>query len=82
MEKNWIITFSNGYCGCDQEEEFFGTYEEAVEWANENLPDYAESFAHCAFGWEWEINEDVTEEEMDEYLENCGYDIAEREDDE
>ena len=30
-EKKWIITFSNGYCGCDQEEEFVGTYEEAID---------------------------------------------------
>ena len=22
MEKKWTITFSNGYCGCDNEEEF------------------------------------------------------------
>ena len=26
-EKKWIITFSNGYCGCDCEEE----YEEYIE---------------------------------------------------
>ena len=24
-EKKWIITFSNGYCGCNEEEEFVGT---------------------------------------------------------
>lgn len=78
MKKKWIITFSNGYCGCDQEEEFEGTYEEAVEFANEYLPDYAESMSHAAFGWE----EEYTEEEYDEYIEDCGYDIEESEDDE
>ena len=78
-EKKWTITFSNGYCGCDQEEEFVGTYEEAVEWANEYLPEYAESMAHAAFGWDWEIDEEVTEEDMDEYIENCGYEIEESE---
>ena len=29
-EKKWVITFSNGYCGCDQEDEFEGTYEERL----------------------------------------------------
>ena len=74
-EKKWIITFSNGYCGCDIEEEFVGTYEEAVEWANEYLPDYAEQFAHAAFGWDEEYDED----EFEEYCENCGYGIEESE---
>ena len=77
-EKKWIITFSNGYCGCDQEEEFEGTYEEAVEWANEYLLDYAESMAHAAFGWDEEYNED----EFEEYCENCGFDIEESEEEE
>ena len=77
-EKKWIITFSNGYCGCDIEEEFEGTYDEAVEWANEYLPDYAETYAYVAFGWDNEY----TEEEFDEYVEDCGYEIAESEEEE
>lgn len=77
-EKKWIITFSNGYCGCDQEEEFVGTYEEAVDFANEYLPDYAEQYAHAAFGWDEEYDED----EFEEYCENCGFDIEESEDEE
>lgn len=77
-EKKWIITFSNGYCGCDTEEEFVGTYEEAVEWANEYLPDYAENMSHAAFGWD----EEYTEEEFEDYLEDCGYDIEESEEEE
>ena len=75
MEKNWTITFSNGYCGCDQEEEFEGTYDKAVEFANEYLHDYAENMSHVAFGWD----EEYTEEEFEEYLENCSYDIKESE---
>lgn len=74
-EKKWIITFSNGYCGCDQEEEFVGTYEEAVDFANEYLPDYAENMSHAVFGWDEEIDED----EFEEYCENCGFDIEESE---
>jgi hypothetical protein len=77
-EKKWIITFSNGYCGCDTEEEFEGTYDEAVDFANEYLPDYAEQYAHAAFGWE----EEYTEEEYEEYIEDCGYEIEESEDEE
>ena len=77
-EKKWTITFSNGYCGCDIEEEFVGTYDEAVEFANEYLPDYAEQYAHIAFGW----GEEYTEEEFDEYIEDCGYEIEESEDEE
>lgn len=77
-EKKWIITFSNGYCGCDQEEEFVGSHEEAVDFANEYLPDYAESMAHAAFGWDEEINED----KFEEYCENCSFDIEESEDEE
>lgn len=77
-EKKWIITFSNGYCGCNEEEEFVGTYEDAVEFANEHLPDYAEEFIHTAFGWD----EEYIEEEYDEYCENCCYDIEESEEEE
>ena len=76
--KKWIITFSNGYCGCDQEEEFVGTYAEAIDYANEYLADYAESMSHAAFGWGEEINED----EFEEYCENCGFDIEESEEEE
>ena len=76
-EKKWIITFENGYCGCDIEEEFVGTYEEAVDFAEERLPDYAESMAHAAFRWGEEINE----EEYEYYAENCGYNIEESEED-
>ena len=74
-EKKWTITFSNGYCSCDVEEEFEGTYDDAVKWANNHLPEYAESYAYVAFGW----GEEYTEEEFDDYLADCGYDIAESE---
>ena len=73
--KKWIITFSNGYCGCDQEDEFEGTYEEAVNFAEEWLDSYAENYAYVAFGW----GEEYTEEEYDDYKLNCGYNIVESE---
>lgn len=73
--KKWTVTFSNRYCGCDIEEEFVGTYDEVVEFANDYLPEYAESYAYVAFGWD----EEYTEEEFDKYFEDCGYEIAESE---
>lgn len=78
MEKKWTITFSNGYCGCEIEEEFEGTYEEAVEYANDYLHEYAETYAYVAFGWDTEY----TEDEFDDYLADCGYEIEEREEEE
>lgn len=73
MSKKWKITFENGYCGCNIEEEFVGTYEEAVEFAEEYLDDYAQTYSYVAFGWE----EEYTEEEYDEYRADCGYNIVE-----
>lgn len=78
MSKKWTITFENGYCGCDIEEEFEGAYDEAVEFAEEYLDNYAEQYAYVAFGWE----EEYTEEEYEQYRENCGYNIKESEEDE
>ena len=73
MEKRFIITFSNGYCGCEIEEEFIGTLEEAEEFAQDYLPDYAESYAYCAFGWFG----DYSDEDYEEYIAGCSYDIEE-----
>ena len=47
-------------------------------WAKDSLYDYAESFAHCAFGW----NEEYTEEEFDDYISDCGFTIEESEEEE
>ena len=77
-ERHWIITFSNGHCDCYQEAEFIGTYEGAIDYANEMLRKYAESMSHAAFGW----GEVYTEEEYKDYLEDCSYDIEEREEEE
>ena len=74
-ERHWIITFSNGYCSCDQEEEFIGTYEGAIDYANERLRKRAENISNVVFDWDEKINED----EFEEYCDNCDYDIEERE---
>lgn len=77
MEK-WKITFENGYCGCDSEEEFEGTEEEARKWADEYLPEYAESYAYVAFSW----GEVPDPEEYESYLCDCGYTITKKESEE
>ena len=72
----WKITFENCYCGCDVEETFEGTEEEAREWADEYLPEYADNYSYVAFGWD----EEPDPEEYDNYVENCYYTITESED--
>lgn len=70
-ERHWIITFSNG----NQEIEFIGTYEGAVDYANEMMRKYAKSMANTVFGWDEEYNDD----EFEKYCENCEYEIEESE---
>ena len=73
-ERHWIITFSNGHCGCYQEEEFIGTYERAVDYADERLRDCAER----NFDWDEEYSED----NFKEYYESYTYEIEERNEEE
>lgn len=73
--KKWIIEFENGYCGCNVEEIFEGTEEEAREWADEYLPEYAANYSYVAFGWD----EEPEPEEYENYAENCYYSITESE---
>lgn len=77
-ERHWIITFSNGYRDCYQEAEFIGTYEKAVDYADERLREYAKNMSNAVFDWDEEINED----EFEEYCENCTFDIEERNEEE
>ena len=67
----WLITFENGYCGCNIEETYEGDYLDAIDFADEYLPEYAETYAHVAFGW----GEEYTEEEYEDYFLNCYYSI-------
>lgn len=71
------ITYSNGYCGCDDDEFITAdTLEEAEEVANEGVHDYGESYEHCAHGCSfaegWE-NEDAE----NTYYENLAYEVVE-----
>lgn len=76
--KKWLITYENGYPGCNEEIEFEGTYEEAKEYAEDGLEDYAQTWTHIAFGWD----EEFTEEEYEDYRADCGYNIAHYEEEE
>lgn len=68
-------TYSNGYCGCDITEYFKANSEEEVTtYMEEGMYDYAEDYAYVHFGWG---NFDYTEDEFDEYYDNCGYSIKE-----
>ena len=73
----WLITFENGYCGCNIEEIYEGDYLDAIEFADEYLPDYAETYAYVHFGW----GEEYTEEEYEGYFLDCYYSINVYEDD-
>lgn len=67
-------TYSNGYCGCDITDYYKANSFEDVEcYMEEGLGDYAKTYAHVHFGWD----NDYTEDEYDEYFQDCGYDIME-----
>lgn len=68
-------TYSNGYCGCDITEYFKADSEEEVaSYMEEGLYDYAEDYAHAHFGWD---NHDYTEDEFDDYYQDCSYNVVE-----
>lgn len=69
------ITYSNGYCGCDNEEVLeVENIEEAEAYAQDAIHDYAETYEYVATGWERDFE---SEEERDSYYEDCSYSIEE-----
>lgn len=69
------ITYSNGYCGCDNEEVVeVENMEEAEAYAQEGLHDYEETYEYVACGWD---NDFESEEDRDAYYEGCSYLIEE-----
>ena len=69
------ITYSNGYCGCDETEVLeVENMEEAEAYANENTYQYGESYEYVATGWDEDFE---SEEDRDYYYENCTYFIEE-----
>lgn len=69
------ITYSNGYCGCDETEVLeVENMEEAETYASENVNQYGESYEHVATGWDEDFK---SEEDRDYYYENCTYEIEE-----
>lgn len=67
------VHFENGYCGCDETDVWEYpdnvTQEDVANDCEEHLYDYAESFAHVAFGWD----EEYSESDFDDYLDSCYY---------
>ena len=69
------INYSNGYCGCDISEVLeVENIEEAEAYAAEGIYDYAESYTYVATGWDEDFE---SEEEEEDYYENCTFDIEE-----
>ena len=69
------INYSNGYCGCDVSEVIeVENMKEAEDYAGENLRTYAEPYAYAAIGWDQDFE---SEEEEEDYFENCTFDIEE-----
>lgn len=69
------ITFDNGYTECEVEEYMEVEDEEDAQcYAEDSLTDYAESYFYVATSWG---NDFETEEEREEYFENCSYSIKE-----
>lgn len=67
-------TYSNGCVGCDETEYFkANNIEEVLTYMDEGLWDYAESYAHVHFGW----NNEYTEEDFEDYYENCDHTVEE-----
>ena len=76
------ITFSNGYCGCDEEiYEEFNTEKEAEEYADEYLTGGMYSFYEPDSRFIGDKEDYESEEEYlaayDSYQEDCTYDIKE-----
>lgn len=76
------ITFSNGYCGCDEEiYEEFDTEKEAVDYAEEYLTSGWYSFYEPDYRFIGDEDDYDYEEEYleayEQYQEDCTYDITE-----
>lgn len=69
------ITFSNDYSGCDEVEYLeVKSMNDAIIYAEERLPDYAEQYEY--------LGHFESEEEIETYYEDCSFDIMEIEEEE
>lgn len=74
MANKYMATYYTGYCGTDERLFIIADNEEQVAaYMEEGLYDYAEGWTHLASGW----GESMSDEEFEEFLEDCGYDIVE-----
>lgn len=83
MKRYIIVTRNNSYCGCDSEEYYVfpeGTPDSEIdEYIEEGMYDYAEQYDYVARGWgeDWE-----SEEDEEDYYNNCGFDWHEADEEE
>lgn len=74
MANRYMCTYHCGYSGTDDRHFLIATDEEqAAAYMEEGLYDYADGWTHLEFGWEGSY----TDEEFEEFLQGCGYDIVE-----
>lgn len=74
MAKRYMATYYCGYCGTEDRHFFIADNEEQVaDYMEEGLYEYAENWTYVAFGWEGPY----TDEEFEDYFQDCGYDIKE-----
>lgn len=75
MKRYIVVTRSNGYCGCDNEEYYVfpeGTADNEIdEYIEEGMYDYALQYEYLIRGWG---NDWASEEDEEEYYSNCGFD--------
>ena len=70
----YMATYYCGYCGTDERHFLIANSEEDVaNYMDEGLYEYAENWTHVAFGWD----NHYTDEEFEDFLQDCGYDIQE-----
>lgn len=75
----YMATYYCGYCGTDERHFLIANSEEDVaNYMDEGLYEYAENWTHVAFGWD----NHYTDEEFEDFLQDCGYDIKELSDEE
>ena len=74
MAKKYMATYHTGYCGTAERHFIIADNEkQVVVYMEDGLYDYAESWTHLASGWE----DSLSDEEFEEFLEDCGFDIVE-----
>lgn len=74
MAKRYMATYHTGYCGTEHRHYIIADSENQVEeYMEDGLLEYAENWTHVAFGW----GNSYTDEDFEDYCQNCYYEIKE-----